>query len=50
LPVPKRECPGRSPGINEEQGLDHASHRPDFDHIGHEVAQQILDAVLQRRG
>src|SRR6266404_7397271 len=24
-------------------------HRPDFDHVGHEMLQQILDAVLQRR-
>jgi hypothetical protein len=26
------------------------SHRPDFDHVGHKVPQQVLDAVLQRRG
>ena len=26
------------------------SHRPDFDHVGHEMLQQVLDAVLQRRG
>ena len=26
------------------------SHRPDFDHVGHEMPQQVLDAVLQRRG
>jgi hypothetical protein len=26
------------------------SHRPDFDHVGYEMPQQILDAVLQRRG
>ena len=25
-------------------------HRPDFDHVGHEMPQQVLDAVLQRRG
>src|SRR5207302_7828201 len=24
------------------------SHRPDFDHVGHEMPQEILDAVLQR--
>jgi methyl-accepting chemotaxis protein len=24
--------------------------RPDFNHVGHEMLQQILDAVLQRRG
>ena len=24
------------------------SHRPDFDHVGHEMLQQVLDAVLQR--
>ena len=24
-------------------------HRPDFDHVGYEMLQQILDAVLQRR-
>ena len=27
-----------------------SSHRPDFDDVGHEVPQQILDAVLQRSG
>src|SRR5713226_1861599 len=27
-----------------------ALHRPDFDDVGHEMLQQILDAVLQRRG
>jgi hypothetical protein len=26
------------------------SHRPDFDHVGHEVLQEVLDAMLQRRG
>src|SRR5271169_658846 len=25
-------------------------HRPDFDHVGHEMLQQVLDAVLQSRG
>src|ERR1700722_12771214 len=25
-------------------------HRPDFDHVGYKMLQQILDAVLQRRG
>ena len=25
------------------------SHRPDFDHVGYEMLQQILDAVLQCR-
>ena len=25
-------------------------HRPDFDHVGHEVLQQVLNAVLERRG
>ena len=29
---------------------DNSSHRPDFDHVGHEMLQQVLDAVLQRRG
>ena len=29
---------------------DGSSHRPDFDHVGHEMLQQVLDAVLQRRG
>jgi hypothetical protein len=27
-----------------------SSHRPDFDHVGHEVLQQVLDAVLQGGG
>ena len=31
-------------------GLTPGLHRPDFDHVGHEVAQQILDAVLEGRG
>jgi hypothetical protein len=26
------------------------SHRPDFDHVGHKVPEQVLDAVLQGRG
>jgi hypothetical protein len=26
------------------------SHRPDFDDVGHEMPQEVLDAVLQRRG
>src|ERR1700676_5579715 len=26
------------------------SHRPNFDHVGHKVPEQVLDAVLQRRG
>ena len=41
------------PGHDEQIGsapLTLASHRPDFDHVGHEVAQQVLDAVLQGRG
>jgi hypothetical protein len=25
-------------------------HRPDFDHVGDEVLEQVLDAVLERRG
>src|SRR5258706_10439665 len=32
-------------GISEDR-----LHRPDFDHVRHEVAQQVLDAVLERRG
>ena len=31
-------------------GMTIRSHRPDFDHVGHEMLQQVLDAVLQRRG
>src|SRR5258708_10282232 len=30
--------------------LSPKSHRPDFDHVGHEMPEQVLDAVLQRRG
>src|ERR1700722_1872263 len=26
------------------------SHRPDLDHVGHKMLEQVLDAVLQRRG
>src|SRR6185312_10777983 len=26
------------------------SHRPDFDHVRHKMLEQVLDAVLQRRG
>ena len=26
------------------------SHRPDFDHVGHEMLEQVLNAVLQRCG
>src|SRR3954447_8546367 len=45
--------PGTSPGMTKicSCGRDAcASHRPDFDDVGHEMAQQVLDAVLQGRG
>src|SRR5450631_4353832 len=36
---------------NRRDGRDEpALRRPDFDHVGHEMLQQVLDAVLQRRG
>jgi hypothetical protein len=31
-------------------GAEAPSDRPHLDDVGHEVAQQILDAVLERRG
>jgi hypothetical protein len=36
--------------VDTNDALSANSHRPDFDHVGDEMLQQVLDAVLQRRG
>jgi hypothetical protein len=47
----KTWMPGSSPGMTQKiRSVQRKSHRPDFDHVGHEMPEQVLDAVLQRRG
>uniref|UniRef100_UPI001952D17A hypothetical protein n=1 Tax=Escherichia coli TaxID=562 RepID=UPI001952D17A len=42
-PIPDAVRPDR-PGMTSS-----SSHRPDFDDVGHEMLQEVLDAVLERR-
>src|SRR5258708_1777765 len=46
--VDARGKPGHDADITN--ALSAKSHRPDFDHVGHKMFEQVLDAVLQRRG
>ena len=46
----KTHTPGASPGMPQRLSMVGQLHRPYFDHVGHEVAQQVLDAVLEGSG
>jgi|GEM_PF-1025607 hypothetical protein len=52
IPCPRIVMAGTKPGhdVTWNKSELSRSHRPDFDNVRNEVLQQVLNAMLQRRG